>query len=677
MGLINLRTNLKDLKFGNDESGGGSSKQPFIQTRIPATDEPLQTNISANASLNVSVNNLGQSLPNILGSAAIGAGGGALFGGGVGAIVGAGVGLGLGIAGAIETNDFSVGVKADASLKFPVAGTGGPDFLLRGGLLLPNIIANDAARLTKYFASTEGVLFSVKQNLLSRLAVKTQASPILLNEGIYTPISTLSQVVGNAFGLHVNKQGLNPFGGFLGLTTYSDVIKDKILPEETNRLIQLTNDKISSGLDDVNILSYGGGPNSFLGIGKTNISFATGNTGAPLKVSNATTDTTLDYKELDQISNDTSFGKSINYINIIDFRQSLKNIVSKAPSYDPGKNKTLETRTNLGDPGNSSISGKKPVSYTNGYSNVDVSFGAATANSYDKINALPIYRSTNESFVAPNLNPNTYSDLVNFRIGVIDNDVSDTNLAKIDYIHFRAFLNTINDSYDATWNPVKYIGRGENFYTYSGFDRKVSLSWTVAAQSKAELIPMYKKLNYLASLCAPDYSSFGYMRGNIVKLTIGGYFYEQPGIITSISYEMNDENTSWEVGIDDNGDIDNSVKQLPHIIKVNNFNFIPIHQFVPRKQQNKFRGIDGEDTGFISSYGDERFIALQGADKDGVTNTAYNSALDIAQDKALSKFNGLINSSPPSDNAVEPTLTLEEQLGIEPLPGTFASDTNR
>jgi len=665
MGLINLRTNLKDLKFGNDESGGGSSKQPFIQTRIPTTDEPLQT------SLSLTGNNVAQGL----GSIALSAGAGAAIGsiiGPAGTIAGAIAGTGIGLAGAISTQDFNVG------LRIPTAGTGGPDFLIRGGLLLPNIIANDAIRLTKYFTSTEGILFTTKQNLLSRLAVKTQASPTLLNEGIYTPISTLIQSITNPFGIHVNKHGLNPFGGFLGLTTYSDVIKDKIRPETTNRLIQLTNDKISDGSEDVNILSYGGGPNSFLGIGKTNISFATDNIGAPLKISQATTDNTLDYKELEYISNITNFGKTINYVNVVDFRKSLKNKISNAPSYDPGQNKTLETRTNLGDPGNLNLFGKKPVSYTTGYSNdINKSFGAASPNSYDKINALPIYRSTNESSNPNIINPNTYSDLVNFRIGVINNDVSDTNLAKIDYIHFRAFLNTISDSYNASWNAVKYIGRGENFYTYNGFDRKISLSWTVAAQSKAELIPMYKKLNYLASLCAPDYSDFGYMRGNIIKLTIGGYLYEQPGIITDISYEMNDDNSSWEIGIDDNGDPDSSVKQLPHIIRVNSFNFIPIHEFVPRKQQNKFGGTDGEDIGFVSNYGDERFIALKGADKDGLANVSYNSELDIAQDKALSNFNGLINDSPSPSNDVESPLTLEEQLGIEPLPGTFASDTNR
>jgi hypothetical protein len=106
----------------------------------------------------------------------------------------------------------------------------------------------------------------------------------------------------------------------------------------------------------------------------------------------------------------------------------------------------------------------------------------------------------------------------------------------------------MSDSYSADWQAQKFMGRGENFYRYNGFDRKVSLSWTVVAQSKAELIPMYQKLNYLASVCAPDYSDLGYMRGNLIKLTIGGYLYEQVGIMTSITYDVPQE-SPWEIAI--------------------------------------------------------------------------------------------------------------------------------
>ncbi len=98
-------------------------------------------------------------------------------------------------------------------------------------------------------------------------------------------------------------------------------------------------------------------------------------------------------------------------------------------------------------------------------------------------------------------------------------------------------------------------------------------------QSKQELIPMYKKLNYLASSLTPDYSPQGYMRGNLAQLTVGGYLYEQPGIITSLTYDIQ-EDTPWELGINTEGGSDGTVKEMPHIIRVSGFNFIPIQNFI-------------------------------------------------------------------------------------------------
>jgi len=172
------------------------------------------------------------------------------------------------------------------------------------------------------------------------------------------------------------------------------------------------------------------------------------------------------------------------------------------------------------------------------------------------------------------------------------------------------------------------MGRGEKLYRYGGFDRNVSLSWTVAAQSKQELIPMYQKLNYLASVCAPDYSKTGYMRGNLITLTVGGYLYEQTGIMTGVQFGVPKE-SPWEIAIPDGGNVtsvgsgnntiasDPTVKELPHIIEVSGFNFIPIHSFVPQVQQNKFNnkftgGPEGEGSGdVLSTFGNERYIALK------------------------------------------------------------------
>ena len=161
----------------------------------------------------------------------------------------------------------------------------------------------------------------------------------------------------------------------------------------------------------------------------------------------------------------------------------------------------------------------------------------------------------------------------------------------------------------------KPLGRGESFYNYNGFTRQLSLSWTVAAQSKEELIPMYKKLNFLASSLAPDYSPSGYMRGNIVQLTIGGYVYEQPGIITGLTYTM-EETSPWEIGIKTDYDTesstvqgDDSVKELTHIIKVTGFNFIPIHRFRPGVQnyadQNDKKHFIALSNGANNNYSNE------------------------------------------------------------------------
>lgn len=270
-----------------------------------------------------------------------------------------------------------------------------------------------------------------------------------------------------------------------------------------------------------------------------------------------------------------------------DFRSKTSAKSVKSPDYIIPTNR-YEQRVKLGDAG---------------AKNQTTSYVTGNNGALDKINALQIYKS---EFVDTSKDIN---DLCKFRIGVIDND----NPSLKTYIHFRAFLDGMDDSYTAEWSPQKFAGRAENLYNYQGFDRKFNLSWTVAAQSKQELIPMYQKLNYLASVCAPDYSSDGYMRGNLITLTVGGYLYEQVGIMTGINYTVPME-SPWEIAINDtNAGSDKSVKELPFMIKVSGFSFIPIHNFVPSIQKNIFKDTNSEGQytqGDLATFGPERYIAL-------------------------------------------------------------------
>ena len=101
---------------------------------------------------------------------------------------------------------------------------------------------------------------------------------------------------------------------------------------------------------------------------------------------------------------------------------------------------------------------------------------------------------------------------------------------------------------------------------------------------------MYQKLNYLQSTLAPNFSENGFMRGNIHQLTIGGYFFEQPGVITSLSYTMPTD-SPWEISIPSSNQStaniggntyrDPAVKELTHIINVS-VEFKPIQRFLPQ-----------------------------------------------------------------------------------------------
>jgi len=294
------------------------------------------------------------------------------------------------------------------------------------------------------------------------------------------------------------------------------------------------------------------------------------------------------------------FRKELYNVNGVNLEIEQKSsVISLSPNY---RTKNKDKRLNMGQPGKQG--GSLRDSENPEEKNIwNYGLPANELQALDKITANPMYSHEIGADGSEAIN-----DLVKFRIAAIDNN----NPGSAVYMHFRAFIDSMDDSYTSTWNPVKYVGRGDSLYNYEGFNRTVNISFTVAAQSKAELIPMYKKLNYLASTLAPSYNGAGFMRGNLVRLTIGGYLYEQPGFITSLTYTVPQE-SPWEIAINEEGGSDASVQELPHVIKVTGFSFTPIHTFLPSKPE----GAGVEETTALannpttgSNAGNQRFIAL-------------------------------------------------------------------
>jgi hypothetical protein len=209
----------------------------------------------------------------------------------------------------------------------------------------------------------------------------------------------------------------------------------------------------------------------------------------------------------------------------------------------------------------------------------------------DKMAMKPLYNSTDG--VAQDMEN---SDFIKFRISVVNND----NPSERTWITFRAFIDSFSDSYGASWGENKFIGRGESFYTYGGFNRDISLGFRIAAQSRQEQLPLYEKITYLASLCAPDYSEAGFMRGNLIYLTVGDYLVDVPGVLKGLSFGGFEE-SPWETAKKENGTpLGENIAQLPQTLSVSGFTFAPIHNFVPQKG-SKFIGYDiANPTGIIT-----------------------------------------------------------------------------
>jgi len=384
--------------------------------------------------------------------------------------------------------------------------TNTPDFLFRGGTLRRfNAVKDDIQRLTKFFASPQGVNFAIKQNIASTIyqvivtgpqgSVRYNSIPIeeifsRIENNIYSPISTYAQIAAGGTGvLHVDR---SLFGE--KSKTYSS-INNLALPKPVGQSYPLLRTTPESSLQQ--------------------------------KVNN--TDKLQDLYKVIELNKDLQ-------------QTTKKNRYSVTGSYKVKDKLRRETYS---------------LSESGSLTDIIAISGIISGSDSDSLGELQ------------------KADLIEFSIQAINNDTPSLT----DYIFFRAYLDSLTDSFNSTWDPYKFIGRGENFHSYTGFTRGISLNFKIYCGENQEYIdPTYKKLNYLASLMTPDYSKIGYPRGNLIKLTIGNYVKNLPGILTGLVFSL---------PVDYGWDIENT--KVPNTIDVTSFNFTPIHTQLPKKS-GRFMG---------------------------------------------------------------------------------------
>jgi len=633
--LVTQDSDLRNLKFGADRPYKGSSKQPFIREPLPGVleDNPNLGLLGGNTDFILRAGTLKRSVDDVsrLGKFLLGTGQGAAFtvkqnllslsnvkiggkGPNQGIYLPTSTLAQVGVAG-IGGHLLKQGINPFRDTSLPSGGqSSDPNLFQR----VFNTI-NDVTGLPVYSSFQE----DIKNKNTNRLVSLKEEKLGRQNTSVNFEVGPLT--IGGDFS----------FSGIADNTSLESIIE---LGSTNSSVLNTGNSLNFISTDPTKLIQYNGGPGSILGVGKTTINRATySNEGIDfakkpefekynIATYNSKTLANQKSQEMDpKIRADfrlkTSKGANAN------------SIISDSLDYADGLGRNIEERVSLGNPGRKG----NRKNYVKG--KLDAQNKEIIA---DKINAMQIYQS---AYVTKN---EVKNDLADFRISVIDpNKVIrvDPNtetqndhyyeFAKT-FLHFRAFIDNFSDNMSAEWNAQKYMGRGENFYRYNGFDRSIDLGFTVAAQSKGELMPMYHKLNYLQSAMAPNYTPGGYFFGNLVKMKVGGYLYEVPGIITTLNYTIPQE-SPWEIAISNTDNVteegiptfaDDSTQVMPHMIRVN-MQFKPIHKFAPRLQQNRY-GIVNQSKGtggVVEKFGKEQFISLGRGEN--ISYTGYNKVSGI------------------------------------------------
>lgn len=438
----------------------------------------------------------------------------------------------------------------------------------------------------------KGPLFLASQVLLQASNIRANLGDSSLTGQLYDPTSPLVQTALDGVGGHIRRtingglvnkvvNGISSFLGFgdvlsLDDGTYESLYIHKGDANKPNSAIYRLFKRVYTDKDSTDLYSYFGGPDAIEGIGKTTV--------------------TRDYNTLLEQSLSPELNRGFVHESSPD-----NSIISKNPNvpfnilnYVNGKVSASFNVDNVGGLTSWNQDADSAITYNNylgdtvtisttklaTWSNINRENRIGSGRQ-DSINLTPIFTSNTDNIDYIKINNRNYTirDLIKFRIESLN---SDNPSGPSSWMVFRSYLTKFDDAYNTEWNALKYIGRGENFYTIGGFTRTISIGFKVAALSAIEMIPMYQKLNFLASNMAPNYKN-GIMRGNFMKLTLGNYLYRQPGVLTSLNYSVANE-YPWEIAMNEQGigNSDKSLKgqalimyELPHIIDVT-LTFIPI-----------------------------------------------------------------------------------------------------
>lgn len=311
-----------------------------------------------------------------------------------------------------------------------------------------------------------------------------------------------------------------------------------------------------------------------------------------------------------------------------DFRNALSDVVGftgrkSDPDYYTKNN--LETRYGFGTPGkvgaNRTDPGEFLVKSFSGKKADRTALALRPDFRGDRVNALDV---TTQQVLRSEVYPEGAEDIIKF---YFEDGNQGTNV-----MPFRCTMTGFSDSFSPGWDSISIMGRPDGAYMYSSFERSISFTFIVAALSRSEMIPMWRRLNKLASYTMPDFSNGARPSGPMMRISIGSLFQQTPGFITSLSYTIPDD-ASWDIA--DDHVTNKAARQLPTVVEVS-VSFTIVGDFRPQK--------DGR------VYSLQSFTGKTGDADDWINNAKKTSSKEIKEEEQFT-------NTPPAANATGTTTT--------------------
>ena len=115
-------------------------------------------------------------------------------------------------------------------------------------------------------------------------------------------------------------------------------------------------------------------------------------------------------------------------------------------------------------------------------------------------------------------------------------------------VYFRSLVSGLNETFSPTWEGSKMLGSPFNFYSYTGIERKLTFNLKVYAMSQAELVMMWRRLEFLAHCAYPYQYNAGIIEPTLLYFTFGNLYVNKACFLDSLSYSIEDSENLWELG---------------------------------------------------------------------------------------------------------------------------------